>query len=1009
MSLQQGEPQDLRDWPSPPKASVHLHTEGLPEPLPNEDIPPHTHVPNVLNRQGPLSMAQFGQLLTAWHTQRSWFPGWVSLPEANRSQVWMDLQGWLQPPSCDQLLSVIAGLSAGEQVLSLHELAWRLDVALCPLLPPFVPAIVAALERINPYPDRLDLDNNPVTPSTTLTPSEGWPHDGPTLDWNRVSQAWVALAFMLLRSAREDFDLDGFTKWAHRLEGLSHLRPEWREQLLYERCANHLVRLELQKLKSSLAAWKPAPALPYWRAKRAALLAEIGDEALATEEVATALGELQSGAASGKPTIGSMSEEGWILYLSDLLEDSIGLWAAARPVGHDRSPERRRRLDQLALFRCDPNEHLLDRHRKLQGSHLREFTTSQYVDEFDPGYISRSKSFSNRDPDSWFFIRTFEVGPLPVRTSGMTIFKDALAISARDLFLRGDHRLPLSILLRLGEKKNLDSILSRSVVAVLPLADVSTMYTWISGALREAMAVTDGNHPDQSYSLSRRLLSPCCRVLSRLLFRLEGDQRQDACRLAKELYCAKCFRMDIWSLGSDVRSYFRRLFFSLSPTEVVACLPDLLSLPIPGVDGFDAAKAERWPEPFEELHLPSSFRLDSCGGRGNCTESVARLLNHAASSGEARARAVYRLLWVHQMGGLTASETQEFGAALWGQVDHRGLPSGTNVLDHWFHRLPYPSSVKPLERVKAAILAEAIPSVFETFEGRTVISSAAAHRADTHLRSILWGSASPVIPRGSEWLDWTASEAAELLLKLDQWSSTLTRLEGFMQEALTAATSLLCRVLVPVLWPDLESRARCAAVLHRLGREGAIPIESLPVALLLGTSNPEEVAAKILREFHNVDLKAEDNLHGSGEGVFLWLGYANFGLLAPPPRWLLSEIATVLVVLQHPGLVQGFELMAACLKSFPGQIDQGMLDQLLRALSYAAQSSALSATLLTSPEAHDLSRRKPAYRAAASKLASELVRHHQRSGRDLPPVLVEWRDIGNADVLPEVRSPWFLP
>lgn len=1003
-SLRLGEPTDLRDWPQPPEAPATPKMGGLSAPLPRKDVPRKISAPRPLTFRAPLDAAGIGRAVAAWYSDRCWCPNWRTLPEPNRRALWGATDDWIF--AADQWITAIASFSPAEQILAWYELLWRVDRSLVPLTSQLADALAKSLDLVNPYPDHLRMPGGTMTPGDPLSPSEAWPPEGPSLDWDRVSTAWVELAFMLARNAREEFDEVAFAHWTERLAMIAELRPEWLQRLHYENATRHLFLLDQRQLEAALESWEPNTSLPYWRAKRAALLAEVGDHAGARSELSASLLSVQTGAASGRPSFRAMSEEGWLLWLSTILHETAWRNPADR---HDTNepPERRRRLDQLAVFRCDPSEHLADRRRGLQEADLRRYTDNVEPNDFDPGHRSRTKRFGMAQPNAWFVLRTFECGVLPIRTSQTTIFSDAVKLSARELFFNGDYRMAISVLLRLGDDKAIEEIFSRTLVAVLPQGQIDVLYTWLARVLREAIVATQVTPARRNGFLSRRLLRPCSQAISRLLFRLQGEYRDDARRLLQDFYCARCVRDDRSGLSSEVRRMLRRGCFSLSSQEIVNFLPHLLALPIPEVHGFAVTDVGDWPEPFDELNLASNLRLASPEARGDCETQVTHLLHCALLRGEPRWRSIRRLVALHDIGALTHEEAARFGVALWSQLDDRGIPSGTTLLDHAFLSLPHPPSVDVRRLVQDALLAATIPKVIAVVDGRHAISSLDVRKAQMHLRTLEWVSATRLNERDEkERIRWSPSEAEHLLTSLESWADTIGGWKSAIGPAYSAAIALTARVLVPSLFEVPNAVKRCMLLLSRFEASGSHPLESSPIALIADPESVKSIIEPIRRGFHVPDPAEPDSRRKAAAAVYLWLAYASAGLVEAPPADLFIEIATSLVVQGRPGLEEGLELMTVCLEKFPTVLNAVIEDLLVRAVSYAELSSRLPSAVQLLQEPNVLTAHLPALRAAVAGLAAQLARHFAMTGRAVPETLAELRAKGTSDVLPEVRREW---
>ncbi len=150
----------------------------------------------------------------------------------------------------------------------LCELNWRLEKTLNPLWVEQVQNASAIVEKYNPFPHILELPTAAIRPDRTESAS---------LDWAAITDQWVDLCFLLARSACEGQDEALFSTWVERLKTIAPQKAEWRVRLAHVECIYHLSSFDLAKARESLQAWPESDDLPFWNARRASILAELGD------------------------------------------------------------------------------------------------------------------------------------------------------------------------------------------------------------------------------------------------------------------------------------------------------------------------------------------------------------------------------------------------------------------------------------------------------------------------------------------------------------------------------------------------------------------------------------------------------------------------------------------------------------------------------------------------------------------------------------------------------------
>lgn len=195
-----------------------------------------------------------------WRLQRNTYPGWLILPYTNRKNLWVYTNGWVNylpdksPPGID--------------IGYTFELVWRLEKCLLPISSDIEEYCEKILEKYWPFKS----ENLPK--NCQIHPSDNKFID---LPWSNLKQAWLFIAITLLRFYREEGFPKKWKKKEAQLKALSaYLSAQQVEFLKYECFLFSLFTLDLSNAKKQLENWHPNETQPYWMAKRAAGLAEIG-------------------------------------------------------------------------------------------------------------------------------------------------------------------------------------------------------------------------------------------------------------------------------------------------------------------------------------------------------------------------------------------------------------------------------------------------------------------------------------------------------------------------------------------------------------------------------------------------------------------------------------------------------------------------------------------------------------------------------------------------------------
>lgn len=245
-----------------------------------------------------------------WRRQRHSYPGWLILPHGNRENLWVFTKAWIGYfPDTEKS-------PTGLDIQYAFELIWRLERCLLPIFNNIADFCEKLLERYWPF----QTGNRPA--NCQFRAGEEKFRD---LPWNDLRQAWLAIALAMVRFYREKGYLDKWKEAENRLKTLSdHLSAEQREFLNYEGFLFSLFTLDLPNAKQRLENWRPNEAQPYWMAKRAAALAEIGQLNDTDEQIRLSLVESRKKSNDDTDSSGylSISNEAFQMLLLRYVRDA---------------------------------------------------------------------------------------------------------------------------------------------------------------------------------------------------------------------------------------------------------------------------------------------------------------------------------------------------------------------------------------------------------------------------------------------------------------------------------------------------------------------------------------------------------------------------------------------------------------------------------------------------------------------------------------------------------------
>ena len=656
-------------WPTPNQwpyreSESKIHSSlppGWPE-IPRAEFPwfsnEKAYPPGAGERLGNDTIAQ---LLDAWATSRQSYPGWVVAPAPIRDRVWVATQWWLAP-----LLERRNDLPFGLLLRLLYELNWRFELCLVPLWPDLADGIATCIERINPYPVQIEMPDADLKldDASLQLPSQ-----------HALRDSWLDLAVACLKFYRESQDIKRFDLLASRLESPRALAPGLSSRIAYQRCLLALGRLDHQAVQSHLSAWSGDDDDPFWLCRQAAILAELGDLDEARRRAEMGLAGVRAGLLPASDDLGALSREAWAMKVLLVVRQAIahGLRAADQNV-QALARDFRGRWQSLAGLHLDPDQELslvnerLKRVKPVPTPHSKTFFAFDLGDVTTRTQVGGPGLITHLLP-AVQAIRLLEEAGFPLRCSAVKLNEDEIAVAVswlRDFY----PTISTSCLLRLANGELLTDHFNRNLIAVLAEGEVSDLYAMLTLHIDYGLALLanpSNTSPSAKQSTERGLLAICLQLLSMIVFRLP-----QATLLGELKRAIGCYKSPVFTRGqADAKALdmlIGRLMRSLSGLDdgqMRMLAFELLSLPIPGVDGFAIDVVTGWLEPSRRLQR---FPLDGLrlSDPTRWNKLVEWLLQITANHhGQSRFTASLRLRLLYEKNLLDVHEISQFSSALW--------------------------------------------------------------------------------------------------------------------------------------------------------------------------------------------------------------------------------------------------------------------------------------------------------------------------------------------------------
>ena len=630
-----------------------------------------------------------GHIVERWKAQRRQYPGWVILPEDLRVSLWLKTRHFVQELPAD--------LPARLDLDFAFELAWRLERCLCPIFDNQAAFLESTVDRYWPTTDAgatldsLSRDGNDVHTR------------GFTLDDIRRRCHYLLLAMM--RYYREEGLSKKWDEACNRIQAvLSFLSPERTAQFHYERALFALFALNLQQLKSRLAEWPDNHALPFWSARKAGLLAEIGEVSEAQRLLEQSLDIIRT-KLNLTPTESDytlVSQESFVMYLLHAIRQRSLFVTSNQPDTQRQRRDFRERWHVLKQYKCDPWQEIETFEHKLRRPPA---TTSDVTrtPTFDIGRFVQTHHMVPWNKEAlaaYNFLRFSEDAGLPFRLPGAAIATTSAAGTLTRIAKYSSY-WALTTLVRIGDAKVVDEGFDRPSLARMDTPTVDGLIERYLDSLRFAVADIASADRWRAPNLGTLLAGVLPEILSRLCVKSSREARERLLEWLLEVY-----RSEHRSNYQQVGILVRRLLESSPAGERVAMIPKLLEFPI--LTELDEVEQRQYPNPFDFLDLSEELKVNAVAIHAT---SLDVFFSRASSnSPAARKWAVSTLGRLHDAGLLDHAELKQFADALWGQVDSNGLPSGTTYHRFAFLSLPHPMGVEPVERFKEYVRGARFPA-----------------------------------------------------------------------------------------------------------------------------------------------------------------------------------------------------------------------------------------------------------------------------------------------------------
>jgi DNA-binding transcriptional MerR regulator len=933
---------------------------------------------------------QLKEIIKEWQSQRETYPNWIILPEDMRASLWTNTDAWIHIcPQCKNLETPL-------DIEFIYELNWRQEICLCPIFNDNIDVIRSVVEKYNPFPDKLTIN-------TALITKDNKKHN--SLDWKEIERRWLELHISMIRFYREEGNLNEWKNINNRIQQLySVLSADMIARVHYERCLYALYSLNIADVREQLKLWPIDESLPFWEAKRAALLAELGevDEAEKILEKSLSIIRKRLNLSPISNDYSLVSREAYVMLLLRYVKD-------AKSLGHNFQYEQREEIRQkfserwnyLKQYKCDPWNELELFEKVLEREPVYTAVTSK-KHGFDIGIVTTSHNYGGYDTEAltaYAFLRYCEDAGIPFRMPMLNIGKKSAGGALKRIANYSPY-LSFATFIRIGDSENADTILNRESIYKMTAKQVDLLIEECLDVLRKAQTEIERGDTFQKGNFGIVLAKVIPEILSRLCLKCSTSSKDTLLSFLKETYSSEHKQK-----YKEIKTLVERLLRSYSMQEQYARLPLLLEFPIPC--NLNVIIKMEYPEPFSFIDINQKYLAMGKNVQIDKTIVIQLLQKAGSKDSDERRRAIHRIAVLHNLNLLNRDQVKEFSDVLWSQTDGpTGFPINTDYFKFAFlNFLPCPGNIDPVSLFKEYISNEKFPIQKTKAEKGVSITQGNIPICIELVRA----TKSPLSDKG---IDWSEQEAIDIFYRLLEWWDSdkefikkdsnahfFGSIGDEFKKRFANLSLILERLVIPRLSPQTAIIKELIRLLKELSEYGVPCVAAYAASICVLPEQQQDVFDKI----EEAILSKQEEIIGDGyNAIYQIFILQHTGKMAEIHRDIWSFIASPIHWRCLPNLANSIKLGIRVLNDFPDAITNELLDNITLGLEYLIEETSLRNQQATI----DIAKRLD-IRASAALLACTLYKYYLKKNLPIPEPLEKWKSIcSDIDEFSDIRNQW---
>ncbi len=924
-------------------------------------------------------LLQLRELLEEWKTVRLNFPGWVVVPEENRNSLWQSTERWISYISVNDVLP---------ETLDLYfsfELNWRLERCLVPIYNNLAELFETVLNKYWPFQDITSVGSEIKVADK----------ENNLLSWQEIRSTWIYLSLSMLRFYREEGMSDKWEQTNRRLDILEDVFSlEQKNSLYFERVLFALFNLDIPKVKSELGKWPVNFSLPFWEAKRAGILAEIGEGEEAAQILERSLLEVRNKLNLKPVTINYtlVSQEASIMLLTHYIKQSNaiqnGQW--------DKQEEIRRqfteRWNTLKQYKCDLWNEIKLFEKKLEQPYIEKSPVTEKLG-FDIGQTVKTHHLGSSNQDvleAYRFVRFREELGLPYRLAGLSFGKESTEGAIQRLSKYSPNWAHI-ILMRLGDEKVIDQMFDRQSLFKLKISNIDNLiveYLQILNKVESDIAQGRGLYVDNFGVLLAKTVPE---ILSRLCCKSTNDKKILLLEFLQKIYSSK-HKHHYKGIGN----LMKRLLLTYSSKEQYYLLPKLIDIPYP--ENTNILLEEEFQNPLLYLRITDEV-INSYQKLELDKKQITYFFDLASSQEDLKRKwGISTLCKLYEFDLLSGDQSVELGSVLWSKTDEDAFPSNTQFHKFAFLDLPHPDTVYPSALIKKYISETDFP----------------VHASQKDQGLPMTQGYIPLVTEilgASQYIDWSKEEIDDLLDKLiDWWNKDKQFLKtqdnnnpfGSIKDEHKSRFYTLIEVLIVVVLPRFEKetikdkqRASLKQLIKEFDEYGLETIKLKATSIHLLDFDENILVGEIENTLRsNIEWQVNEGLH-----AILELIKHSHNISRAHLENLLITTSQKIYWTHEVGLASSISLIQRVVKDFPHFFEENIQSKVLECLTVLLDSTRLD---------HNLSKKdffmRLKHREKAVGLVEELFHFYTKQKKTIPKEVLTWKEVcSNEEEFAEIK------